>query len=56
MDKGGKVTTVIENHVERLATSEASDGLLNAPIVLLISLSFPGEDRDARGSDATWAK
>ncbi len=50
--KGGKVATVVEDHVERLATGEASDGLLNAPLVFLIGLSFPGEDGDARGSDA----
>lgn len=56
VDKGGKITTVVEDHVERLAASEASNGLLNTPLVLLIGLSFPGEDGDTRGSDATRAR
>lgn len=52
MDKGGEVTSVIENHVEGLATRKASDGLRNAPLVLLLSLALPCKDGDTSGGDA----
>ena len=47
----GEVTTVVENHVQRLATSETLDGLVDTPDVLLLGLTLPGEDGDAGGGD-----
>jgi hypothetical protein len=51
VDDGGQVATIIENHVQGLSPSEASDGLLNAPVVLLLCLPLPRKDRDTGGSD-----
>ena len=42
-----EVTTIVEDHVQRLATSETFDSLVDAPVVFLISLTLPGEDGDA---------
>jgi hypothetical protein len=44
----GEVTTVVKDHVERLAVRE-HDRLLDAPLVLLLGLSLPGVDGDAGG-------
>jgi len=44
---GGKITTVVEDHVGGSSIGESVDGLLNAPEVLLLGLSLPGEDGDA---------
>jgi hypothetical protein len=46
VDKVGKVTSVVEDHVERLALGEGGKGLLNAPKVLLLGLALPGVDGD----------
>ena len=51
MNVGGEVTTVVENQVQRLATGEALDGLINTPDVFLLSLTLPGEDGDAGSSN-----
>jgi len=48
---GGEVTTIIENQVQRLATGEALDGLINTPDVFLLGLTLPGEDGDAGGGN-----
>jgi hypothetical protein len=48
----GKITAVIKNHVESLATSECSKGLLNAPGVFLLGFTFPGEDWHTSCGDA----
>ncbi|MNF72893.1 hypothetical protein D3C84_548830 [compost metagenome] len=47
----GQVAAVVEDHVgvPRLAVLE--DGLLDAPLVLLLGLALPGEYRDAGGGD-----
>eukprot|EP00128_Syssomonas_multiformis_P016851 Colp12_sorted_trinity150504_noHs@2414 len=50
VDDVGEVTTVVKDHVEGLAIGE-EDGLLNAPVVLLIGLTLPGIDRDASGGN-----
>jgi hypothetical protein len=55
VDNGGEVTSVVEDHVKGLATFKASDGLLDAPVVLLLSLTLPGEDGDTSGSDAIFS-
>ena len=52
VDDRREVSAVIENHVQGLTTREACDGLLDAPVVLLLGLALPGEDRDAGGRDA----
>ena len=55
VDDGGEVTSVVEDHVKGLATREASDGLLDAPVVLLLSFTLPGEDGDTSSSDAIFS-
>ena len=52
MDDRREVSAVIENHVQGLTTREARDGLLDAPVVLLLSLALPSEDGDASCGDA----
>ena len=52
MNKGGKVTAIIENHVQGLAVGERSQGLFDAPVVLLLGLALPRVDGNASGSDA----
>merc|ERR1712020_796689 len=44
----GQVTSVVEDHVQRFAVRE-EDGLLDAPDVLLVSLSLPGIDGHTTG-------
>jgi len=43
VDESSKVTTVIEDQVERLARWERGELLLQAPVVLLLGLTLPGE-------------
>jgi hypothetical protein len=50
----GQVTTVVQDHVQGLVVLEASDGLLNAPVVLFLGLALPGKDGDTGSSDAMW--
>ena len=52
MDEGGEVTAIVKDHVEGLAVGEGGERLLNAPVVLFLSLALPSEDGDANGSDA----
>ena len=52
VDEGCQVTSIVENHVQRLAISKTSDSLFNAPIVLFLGLAFPGKDGDAGSSDS----
>ena len=54
VDKGGQVTAIIQDHVQGLVVLEAGDGLLNAPVVLVLGLALPSEDGDAGSSDAVW--
>lgn len=51
VDEGGQVTTVIEDKVELLVILESEQLLLKAPLVLLLGLTLPGEDRDTGGSN-----
>lgn len=51
VDEGGKVTSVVENHVEGLAVGKSSNGLLDTPVVLLLGLALPGEDGHTSGGD-----
>lgn len=50
MDNVGEVATVVQDHVQGLAILE-NEGLLNAPNVLLLSLTLPGINRDTSGGD-----
>ena len=51
VNEGGEITTVVENQVQGLATSETLDGLVNTPEVFLFGFTLPGEDGDAGDSD-----
>lgn len=46
VDKRGQVTTIVKDEVELLAILEGRELLLQAPVVLLVSLTLPGEDGD----------
>lgn len=52
MDESSEVTTIVEDHVQRLAAGEGSKGLFDAPLVLLFGLTLPGKNGDAGSSDA----
>lgn len=52
MDKGGEVTSVIEDHVEGLALWEGGEGLVDTPDVLLLGLTLPGVDGDTGSGDS----
>lgn len=43
VNEGGEVTTVVEDEVELLAILEGLELLVEAPLVLLLGLTFPGE-------------
>ena len=51
MDEGGEVAAIIEDHVEGLAVGEGSQGLLDAPVVLVLSLALPRVDRNTSRGD-----
>lgn len=42
----GQVTSIVKDHVQRLAILESSDGLLDTPVVFLLTLTLPGKDGD----------
>lgn len=48
-----QVTPIIKYHVQRLSISKAGYGLLYAPLIFLLALTFPREDRDSSRSNAT---
>lgn len=51
MDKTGEITTIVEDHIERLSTLESRKSLLNAPEVFFLSLTLPGINRNSGGGD-----
>lgn len=53
VDEGGQVTTVVEDQVQLLVVLEGEELLLKAPLVLLLGLALPCEDRDARGGNGS---
>jgi hypothetical protein len=53
VDKGGKITTVVEDQVEGLARGESGELLLEAPLVLLLGLTLPGEDGGTTGGNGS---
>ena len=52
VDDRREVSAVIENHVQGLTTREARDGLLDAPVVLLLGLALPRKDGHTSGGNA----
>jgi len=52
VDEVGQITSIIEDHVERFATTESGNGLIDTPEVLFFRLALPSEDRDTGGGDA----
>ena len=44
VDESGQITTVVEDQVGALAVLEGKELLLEAPLVLLLSLTLPGKD------------
>jgi hypothetical protein len=53
VDKGGKISTIVEDQVEGLSGGERLELLLEAPVVLLLGLALPGEDGDTGGGDGS---
>jgi len=51
VNHSGQVTTIIQDHVQGLSSSESGNGLFNTPLVFSLGLSLPCEDRDTGGSD-----
>ena len=51
VDVGSEVTTVVKDQVQRLATGETLDGLVNTPDILLLGLTLPGEDGNTSSGD-----
>ncbi|MNN14032.1 hypothetical protein D3C81_1270850 [compost metagenome] len=47
----GQVTAVVEDHVGVPWLAILEDGLLQAPLVLFLGFTFPGEHRDTGGGD-----
>jgi len=52
MHKIGEITTIIQDHVERLAIGE-DDSLLDTPNILFISLTLPGVHWNTTGSNSS---
>ena len=52
MNDVSEVTAIVEDHVQGLATGESRESLLDTPVVLLLGLTFPGEDGDTSGGNA----
>lgn len=53
VDEGSKISTVVEDQVEGLAGGERLELLLEAPVVLLLSLALPGEDGHTGSGDGS---
>ena len=51
VDESSEVTTVVEDQVQALAVLESCELLLEAPLVFLLGLALPGEDRYAGGGN-----
>ncbi len=47
----GQVTAIVENHVGIPRRAVLQDGLLQAPLVLLLGFAFPGKYRDTGSRD-----
>lgn len=51
MNESGKISSIIENHVEGLSAGESGQSLLDAPGVLFLGLPLPGKDGDTSRGD-----
>lgn len=47
VNEGGEITTIVEDHVQRPATGETFNSLVDTPLVFLLTLALPGKDWDA---------
>jgi hypothetical protein len=54
MNQGGQVASVIKDHVQGSITFEAGKSLLDAPRILFLSFTFPGEDWNTSRGNATY--
>ena len=54
VNEGSQVTTVVEDEVELLAILEGLELLLQAPFVLLVGLTLPGEATDVSSTFFSW--
>ena len=52
MDKVGQITTIVQDHVQRLAIGE-DNSLLDTPDIFFISLALPGIDWDTTCSNSS---
>jgi len=52
MDQSCKISSIIKDHVESLATLESGKRLLNTPNIFFFRFTLPGEHRDTSSSDA----
>lgn len=53
VDESGQVTAIVEDQVEALAGGESLELLLQAPVVLFLSLALPGEDGSATSGNSS---
>ena len=53
VDQAGQVTSIIEDHVQGLSALERSEGLVDAPEVLLLGLTLPREHGNTGRGDTT---
>jgi hypothetical protein len=44
MNNTRQITAIIKDHIEWLATRKSTESLLNTPVVLFLSLAFPGKN------------
>ena len=51
MNDRRQVTTIIQNHVQRLTVRERGQSLFYAPVVLLLGLALPGKDGHTGGGN-----
>ena len=52
MHKVGKITTIVQDHVQGLAIGK-DNGLLDTPNIFVISLALPGIDWDTTSSNSS---
>lgn len=52
VNKGGKISTIVQDEVEGLSVLEGLELLLDTPEVLLLGLTLPGKDGDSSSSNS----
>ena len=53
MNQGGQVASIIKDHVQGFTAIEAGNSLVDAPSILFLSFTFPGEDWNTSRGNAT---